>query len=52
LQTILVIILRLMFLYINRQRSQMNTEQINQQIKRYGGNELVGDRHPEFRYAL
>ncbi|CAF0725822.1 unnamed protein product [Rotaria sp. Silwood1] len=52
LQTILVIILRLMFLYINRQRSQMNTEQINQQIKRYGGNELVGDRHPEFRYTL
>ncbi|CAF4062369.1 unnamed protein product [Rotaria sp. Silwood2] len=52
LQTILIVILRLVFLYINRQRSRMNNEQINQQIERYGGNELVGDRHPQFRYTL
>ncbi len=52
LQTILIVILRLIFVFINRQRSQMNNEQINQQIARYGGNELAGDRHPEFRYTL
>ncbi|CAF2313380.1 unnamed protein product [Rotaria sp. Silwood2] len=52
LQTILIVILRLVFLYINHQRSRMNNEQINQQIERYGGNELVGDRHPQFRYTL
>jgi hypothetical protein len=52
LQTILIVILRLIFMFINRQRSKMNNEQINQQIVRYGGNELAGDRHPDFRYTL
>jgi uncharacterized BrkB/YihY/UPF0761 family membrane protein len=52
IQTILVIILRFVFMYINRQRSRMNEEEIQQQVKRYGGNELAGDRHPEYRYTL
>jgi len=52
LQTILVIILRLIFMIINHRRSQMNEEEIKKQIEEYGGNELAGDRHPEFRYTL
>jgi flagellar biogenesis protein FliO len=52
LQTILVVILRFIFLLINRQRSRMNVEEIQKQIQQYGGNELAGDRHPEFRYTL
>ncbi len=52
LQTILVLILRFVFMFINRQRSRMNAEKIQQQIEYYGGHELVGDRHPEFRYTL
>jgi len=52
LQTILVIILRLAFMIINHRRSQMNEEEIKKQIEEYGGNELAGDRHPEFRYTL
>ena len=47
-----MIILRLVFIYINRQRSRMNDEEIKNQIERYGGIELAGDRHPEFRYIL
>jgi hypothetical protein len=52
LQTILIVILRFVFMFINRQRSRMNREEIQKQIERYGGNELAGDRHPEFRYTL
>jgi hypothetical protein len=48
----LIIILRLIFMFINRQRSRMNNEEINQRIKQYGGDELAGDHHPEFRYTL
>jgi hypothetical protein len=52
LQTILIIILRFVFVFINRQRTQMNDEEMQQQIERCGGMELAGDRHPEFRYTL
>ncbi|CAF3548707.1 unnamed protein product [Rotaria sp. Silwood1] len=52
LQTILIIILRFIFIYINRRRQILNDDQKQQQIKRYGGSELIGDRHPEFRYTL
>ena len=51
-QTILIIILRCVFVLINRRRSRMNAEEIQEQIAKYGGNELAGDRHPEFRYML
>jgi nitrogen fixation/metabolism regulation signal transduction histidine kinase len=51
LQTILIVILRLVFAFINRQRSRMNNEQMNEQIEHYGGKELAGDRHPEYRYT-
>ncbi|CAF3722339.1 unnamed protein product [Adineta steineri] len=52
LQTILALILRLTFILINRRRLRMNQEEIDQEIQRYGGIELAGDRHPEFRYTL
>jgi hypothetical protein len=37
---------------INRRRERMNEEQIQEQIERYGGEELAGDHHPTFRYTL
>ncbi len=49
LQTILIIILRLVFMMIDHQRSQMNEEETKKQIKQIGGNELTGDHHREFR---
>ena len=52
LQTVLALVLRLVLARINRQRATMDKAQIDQQIVRYGGSELVGDRHPEFRYTL
>ena len=52
IQTILVVSLRFMFIVINQRRSRMNREEIQTQIERYGGNELVGDYHPDFRYTL
>ncbi len=52
LQTIVVAFLRLAFMYENRRRQRLNNEEIERQIQRYGGIELVGDRHPEFRYTL
>ena len=39
-------------MFINRQRSRMNEEEMKKQIERYGGNDLVGDYHPEFQYTL
>jgi hypothetical protein len=37
---------------INRRRNGMNDEEIKQVVEKYGGAELAGDRHPEFRYTL
>ena len=51
-QTISVISLRCIFMFINRQRSKMNADEIKKQIERYGGQELAGDHHPDFRYTL
>jgi len=48
LQTISIIILRLVFMIINRQRARINKEEIKKQIEEYGENKLVGDHHPEF----
>lgn len=52
LQTLVVICLRFIFMYINRQRSKMNLAEIKKQIEHYGGDEFAGDHHPEYRYAL
>jgi len=48
LQTISIIILRLVFMIINRQRARINKEEIKKQIEEYFGNELVDDHHSEF----
>ncbi|CAF1267643.1 unnamed protein product [Rotaria sordida] len=52
LQTILIIILRFIFIYINHRRQILNDDEKQQQIQRYGGIQLIGDRHPDFRYTL
>lgn len=48
LQTILIIVLRLILMFINQQRATINEEEIEQ----YNGDQLAGDRHPRFRYTL
>ena len=48
LQTVLVIVLRLIFMFINQQRANMNEKEIEQ----YNGDQLADDRHPRFRYTL
>ncbi|KAK9765531.1 hypothetical protein K7432_006071 [Basidiobolus ranarum] len=52
LQTVLVIILRVVFTWENRRRSRLTPEQKEQEVARYGGIELAGDRHPDFTYTL
>jgi hypothetical protein len=37
---------------INCRREKMNDEQKQQQIRKYGGEQLAGDHHPDFRYIL
>ncbi len=52
IQTVLVIGLRLIFMFTNRQRSRMDWEEIQKHIEQFEGNELAGDHHPNFRYTL
>ncbi|UJR25750.1 hypothetical protein I4U23_007100 [Adineta vaga] len=52
IQAILTISLRIIFMFINYRRARLNDAEIEDQIEYYGGNELVGDHHPEFRYTL
>ncbi|KAI8139906.1 major facilitator superfamily domain-containing protein [Fennellomyces sp. T-0311] len=51
-QMIAVLILRIMLARWNKQRENMTMEEREKQIAKYGGSELAGDRHPDFRYAL
>jgi hypothetical protein len=51
-QTVLVIILRLLLSYENKRRSKLSVEQRELEIHKYGGMELVGDRHYSFKYVL
>ena len=50
--TILILILRSLFKSINKKREAMTSEQKEIQIVKYGGVNLVGDRHPDYRYIL
>ncbi|KAK9765065.1 hypothetical protein K7432_006908 [Basidiobolus ranarum] len=52
LQTVIVIILRVVFIQENKRRSELTSEQIEQEVTSYGGIELAGDRHPAFTYTL
>ncbi|KAI7865150.1 major facilitator superfamily domain-containing protein [Spinellus fusiger] len=51
-QTVLVLILRFALARENRRRDKMTKEVFELEIEKYGGMELVGDRHPTFRYIL
>lgn len=52
LQTIAVIILRILLKRENKRRGKLSEEERESEIHKYGGIELVGDRHYSFRYAL
>ena len=52
LQTVLIIILRLIFMMINRHRDKLSEEEKQKQIEKYGDEQAAGDRHPNFRYTL
>lgn len=51
-QTAIIITLRLLFVRENRRRSKLTDEQKDLEIHKYGGPDLVGDRHHSFRYVL
>ncbi|KAI9325660.1 major facilitator superfamily domain-containing protein [Zopfochytrium polystomum] len=51
-QTALVILLRFVFVNVNKRRSLMDEAEKNAVVEKYGGVELAGDRMPDFRYTL
>ncbi|ORX90002.1 MFS general substrate transporter [Basidiobolus meristosporus CBS 931.73] len=52
IQTVLVILLRVIFTRENRRRANLTEEQKEKEVARHGGIELCGDRHPDFSYTL
>ncbi|KAI8148070.1 major facilitator superfamily domain-containing protein [Fennellomyces sp. T-0311] len=53
INTMLVIGLRFTLIYINKKRDQMTPEEKEKLIESYGDDrEILGDRHPDFRYAV
>lgn len=51
-QTILVILLRILLARENKRRTFLTDSQKEKEIEKHGGADLVGDRHPSFRYVL
>ncbi|KAI8146033.1 major facilitator superfamily domain-containing protein [Fennellomyces sp. T-0311] len=51
-QSIADIALRFVLARENRRREKLSPEQKEYEIFKYGGDELAGDRHPDFRYVL
>lgn len=51
-QTIADIILRFVLARENKRREKLSQEQKEYEVFKYGGVELAGDRHPDFRYVL
>ena len=51
-QTIADITLRIILARENKRRDRLTQEQKEYEIFKYGGAELAGDRHPDFRYVL
>ncbi|KAI7847525.1 major facilitator superfamily domain-containing protein, partial [Circinella umbellata] len=52
-EIILTFIMRLMFRYENKKRDNMTLDEKQQVIRKYENKpELLGDRHPDFRYVL
>ena len=53
IEIVLTFTMRAMLQYINRKRDKMTPEEKQHAIARYGSKpEILGDRHPDFRYAL
>ncbi|KAI9491294.1 major facilitator superfamily domain-containing protein [Zychaea mexicana] len=52
IEAIITLILRMMLKHVNKARAKMTVEERERQIAKYGGEGLVGDHHPDFRYAL
>ncbi|SAL99528.1 hypothetical protein [Absidia glauca] len=51
-QTLLVVIVRCVLAYENKRRDKLTEEMKEYEIYNYGGMELAGDRHPNYRYIL
>lgn len=51
-QSVLVIVLRLLLANENKRKGKLSEEQRELEIHKYGGMELVGDRHYSFKYVL
>ncbi|KAG2205801.1 hypothetical protein INT47_003984 [Mucor saturninus] len=51
-QTLLVILMRLLLARENKRRTRLTEEQRELEIHKYGGTELVGDRHYSYVYVL
>ncbi|RUS15172.1 major facilitator superfamily domain-containing protein [Endogone sp. FLAS-F59071] len=51
-QTVLVMLLRVVFKYENSRRDRLTEAEKAAEVAKYGGPELAGDRHPDFRYIL
>lgn len=50
-QSVLVLGMRIVLARENRRRSRLTDEQVELEISKYS-QELIGDRHPSFRYVL
>ena len=51
-QTLTDLALRFILARENKRRAKLTQEQKEYEIFKYGGEELAGDRHPDFRYVL
>ncbi|KAI8148954.1 major facilitator superfamily domain-containing protein [Fennellomyces sp. T-0311] len=49
---ILILGLRVMLNRTNKRRAAMTLDEKEREIAKFGGDNIVGDRHPNFRYAL
>ncbi|KAI9318062.1 major facilitator superfamily domain-containing protein [Dichotomocladium elegans] len=51
-QSVIVLLLRFAFMYENRRRDKLDSDTYVLEIQKYGGPDMAGDRHPDFRYVL
>ncbi|KAI9243432.1 major facilitator superfamily domain-containing protein [Phascolomyces articulosus] len=52
LQSMMILGLRIIFKRINKKRSEMTVEEKERYLAKYNDPGHIGDRHPDFRYAL
>ena len=52
IQLFAIVGLRILLKRMNSKRSKMTPDQKEEAIAKFGELDLVGDRHPEFRYVL